>query len=245
MFNLEGKCALITGATGGIGRAVVKTLHAQGATVVLTDRGGEEAKKIVDELGCRAFTVTGNLSQAEDIERIVKEAEDLVGKIDILVNNAGLTRDSLAVRMKEEDWDLVLNVNLKACFMLSKAILMGMMKRRYGKIVNMASVVGYTGNAGQANYSASKGGLVAMSKTMAQEVASRNITINCVAPGFIMTPMTEVLSEDQKQKLAQNIPMGKLGTPQDVANAVLFLASDESAYITGQTVHVNGGMAMF
>jgi len=244
MFQLTGKCALITGAAGGIGRAIAKAFHEQGATLALTDMNAEGLESLAKELGSRAFCIPGNLGDPAEIERIAGEAEKQMGRIDILVNNAGLTRDNLSMRMKDEEWDLVMNVNLTAAFRLSRAVMRGMMKNRYGRIIGMASVVGATGNAGQANYAASKGGLVAMSKCLAAELASRNITVNCVAPGFIATPMTDKLTDEQKAKLAERIPVGRLGSAGDVAACVSFLASGEAAYVTGQTIHVNGGMAM-
>lgn len=245
MFNLTGKTALITGASGGIGAVISRTFHAAGAKVVLADIAPAGIEALQKELGERAFTVVGNLGDTAVPAQLLKEAEEKAGApIDILVNNAGLTRDGLALRMKDEDWDLVLNVNLSAAFRLSRACLAGMMKRRAGRIINMASVVGAMGNAGQANYAASKGGLIAMSKSLAQEIASRGITVNCIAPGFIVSPMTDKLNEDQKNKMLANIPLGYLGEAKDVAAAALFLASDEARYITGQTIHVNGGMAM-
>jgi 3-oxoacyl-[acyl-carrier protein] reductase len=245
MFTLNGKNALVTGATGGLGKVIARTLKVQGARVVLADINMEPLKAFQKELGEGSFAVTGNLTDPSVPPALLKEAEEkLGGGVDILVNNAGLTRDGLAMRMKDEDWDLVLSVNLSAAFRLSRAALKGMMSRRWGRIVSIASVVGAMGNAGQANYAASKGGLVAMSKSLAQEMAPRNVTVNCVAPGFIVTPMTDKLTEDQKQRMLANIPMGYLGEPKDVAAAVTFLATEEARYITGQTIHVNGGMAM-
>lgn len=244
MFNLNGKTALITGAAGGIGAVVARTLHACGATVALTDMTAEPLEKLAKELKERVHCFACNLSDSEAVKKMAKEAETTMGSIDILVNNAGLTRDGLFMRMKDEDWQLVLDVNLTAGFRLSRAVLRGMMKRRTGRIINIASIVGVTGNAGQANYSASKAGMIGMTKCLAAEVASRGITANCIAPGFIRTAMTDVLPEEQKRALSVNIPMGKLGTPEDVAAAITFLASNEAAYITGQTLHVNGGMAM-
>ncbi len=244
MFSLEGKTALVTGAAGGIGRAIVRTLHAQGATIAITDVKRESLEAFAAELGDRVFVYEANLTDAESVKTLVKSAEKDMGKIDILVNNAGITKDGLSMRMTDEQFNAVLNINLVAPFMLMRAAMMGMMKRRYGRIINMASIVGVMGNAGQANYSASKGGLIAMTKTVAQELASRGVTANCIAPGFVKTPMTDVLSDDAKDKLLKAIPMARLGEPQDIANAVAFLASDEASYITGQTVHVNGGMAM-
>ncbi|MCK5297074.1 MAG: beta-ketoacyl-ACP reductase, partial [Alphaproteobacteria bacterium] len=226
MFNLNGKTALITGAAGGIGAVVARTLHACGATVALTDMTAEPLKKLATELKERVHYFECNLSDGEAVKKMAKEAETTMGSIDILVNNAGLTRDGLFMRMKDEDWQLVLDVNLTAGFRLSKAVLRGMMKRRTGRIINIASIVGVTGNAGQANYSASKAGMIGMTKCLAAEVASRGITANCVAPGFIRTAMTDILPEEQKRALSVNIPMGKLGTPEDIAAAITFLASD-------------------
>ncbi len=244
MFRLDGKVALITGAAGGLGDKIARTLHAQGATLALTDMRSEPMEKLKAELGDRVEWFVANLSKTEEIANLVKEVEAKFGQIDILVNNAGLTRDNLFMRMSDEDWQLVLDVNLSAGFKLAKAIVRGMMKRRFGRIIGIASVVGVMGNAGQANYSASKAGMIAMNKCLAQEVGSRGITVNSVAPGFIRTPMTDVLPDDVKAALLAKIPEGKLGEAQDIANAVAFLASDEAQYITGQTIHVNGGMAM-
>ncbi len=244
MFRLDGKVALITGAAGGLGDKIARTLHAQGAILALTDRRSEPMEKLKAELGDRVEWFVANLSQTDEITNLVKEVEAKFGQIDILVNNAGLTRDNLFMRMSDEDWQLVLDVNLSAGFKLAKAIVRGMMKRRYGRIIGIASVVGVMGNAGQANYSASKAGMIAMNKCLAQEVGSRGITVNSVAPGFIRTPMTDVLPDDVKAALLAKIPEGKLGEAQDIANAVAFLASDEAQYITGQTLHINGGMAM-
>ncbi len=243
-MDFTGKCALVTGATGGIGRVIVKKLHDAGATVILTDMRQEALDEFAAELKERVFAFACNLGDPADIDALVSKAEKAAGAIDILVNNAGLTKDNLFMRMKDEDWNLVLNVNLTAGFRLARAAIRGMMKRRYGRIISMASVVGVTGNPGQANYSASKAGMIGMTKCLAAEVASRGITANCVAPGFIKTAMTDALPEEAKEKLARSIPMARLGLPEDVANAVVFLASDEASYITGQTIHVNGGMAM-
>ncbi|MBR1945872.1 MAG: 3-oxoacyl-[Alphaproteobacteria bacterium] len=243
-MDFTGKCALVTGATGGIGRVIVKKLHEAGATVILTDMRQETLDEFAAELKERVFAFACNLGDPADIDALVAKAEKAAGAIDILVNNAGLTKDNLFMRMKDEDWNLVLNVNLTAGFRLARAAIRGMMKRRYGRIVSMASIVGVTGNPGQANYSASKAGMIAMTKCLAAEVASRGITANCVAPGFIKTAMTDALPEEAKEKLARNIPMARLGLPEDVANAVVFLASDEASYMTGQTINVNGGMAM-
>ncbi len=243
-MDFTGKCALVTGATGGIGRVIVKKLHDAGATVIITDMRQETLDEFAAELKERVFAFACNLGDPADIDALVAKAEKAAGAIDILVNNAGLTKDNLFMRMKDEDWNLVLNVNLTAGFRLARAAVRGMMKRRYGRIISMASVVGVTGNPGQANYSASKAGMIGMTKCLAAEVASRGITANCVAPGFIKTAMTDALPEEAKEKLARGIPMARLGLPEDVANAVVFLASDEASYITGQTIHVNGGMAM-
>lgn len=244
MFNLDGKIALITGAAGGLGDKIARTLHAQGATLALTDMRAEPMEKLKAELGDRVEFFVANLTNSEDVNNLVKNVEEKMGRIDILVNNAGLTRDSLFMRMSDEDWQLVLDVNLSAGFKLAKAAIRGMMKRRYGRIIGIASVVGVMGNPGQANYSASKAGMIAMNKCLAQEVGSRGVTVNSIAPGFIRTPMTDVLPDDVKAQLLSKIPEGKLGEAQDIANAVAFLASDEAQYITGQTLHVNGGMAM-
>lgn len=245
MFTLNGKNALVTGASGGLGSVTARTLIAQGARVVLSDIRPEGIEDLQKELGPNSLCVVGNLTDPAVPPALLKEAEEkLGGGIDILVNNAGLTRDGLAMRMKDEDWDLVLNVNLSAAFRLSRAALKGMMGRRWGRIINIASVVGYMGNAGQANYAASKGGLVAMSKSLAQEMAPRHVTVNCIAPGFIVSPMTDKLNEEQKNAMLSRIPLGYLGEAQDVAASVAFLASEEARYVTGQTIHVNGGMIM-
>ena len=244
MFNLSGKTALVTGATGGIGGSIARALHAQGATVALSGTRKEVLDQLAAELGGRAFVVPADLSSAESVEALVPAAEAAMGGLDILVNNAGLTRDGLFMRMKDEDWDLVLRVNLDAAFRLARAAIRGMMKKRWGRIVTITSVVGTTGNAGQANYAASKAALVGMSKALAAEVASRNLTVNCVAPGFIATPMTDVLNEKQREAILGTIPAGRLGVPEDIGAAVVYLASQEAGYMTGQTLHVNGGMAM-
>ena len=245
MFTLSGKSALVTGASGGLGNAIAKALHAQGAKVVLSGTKEEALCKLQQELGERSFVATANLSDPAAPATLLKAAEEqLGGGLDILINNAGLTRDGLALRMKDEDWDTVLNVNLSAAFRLTRACLKGMMSRRWGRIINITSIVGVTGNGGQANYAASKAGLIGMSKSLAQEMAPRHVTVNCVAPGFIVTAMTDALTDDQKQKMLANIPVGYLGEPKDIAAAVTFLASDEARYVTGQTLHVNGGMAM-
>lgn len=244
MFDLTGKTALVTGATGGIGGAIAKALHAQGAVVGLSGRNEEKLKALASELGDRVHVFAADLSNSEAIDALVKSADEAMGQIDILVNNAGLTRDNLSMRMKDEEWQEVLDVNLTAPFKLAKAVQRGMMKRRNGRIVNISSVVGTTGNPGQCNYVASKAGMVGWTKAMAAEVASRGITINCVAPGFIATAMTEALTDDQKEKINTTIPMGRMGSDGDIAAAVTYLASDEAAYVTGATIHVNGGMAM-
>jgi len=244
MFDLADKNALVTGASGGIGGAIARALHAAGARVGLSGTRAGALDALAGELGDGAFAVPADLSSANGAKTLVKDAEAALGGIDILVNNAGLTRDQLAVRISDEDWQTVLDVNLTAAFQLSRGCLRGMMKKRWGRIVSVTSIVGVTGNPGQANYAASKAALIGMSKSLAQEVASRNITVNCVAPGFIDTPMTEGLSDEQKQDLTARIPAGRLGEPADVAGACVFLASDEASYVTGQTLHVNGGMAM-
>lgn len=245
MFSLSGKNALVTGASGGLGKAIAQALHAQGARIVLSGTKIDALDALKSELGERAFVASGNLSDPSVPATLLREAETrLGGGVDILVNNAGLTRDGLALRMKDEDWDTVINVNLSAAFRLSRAALKGMMSRRWGRIVSITSVVGVTGNGGQANYAASKAGLIGMSKSLAQEIASRNVTVNCVAPGFIASAMTDVLTDDQKAKILANIPAGAMGAPADIGAGVAFLASEEARYITGQTLHINGGMAM-
>lgn len=244
MFDLTGKAALVTGASGGIGRAIAVVLHKAGAKVALSGTRVEPLETLAAELGDGAFALPCNLGDAGDLASLPAKAEEAMGQVDILVNNAGITRDNLALRMKDEDWDQVMNVNLKAAFKLSQAVMRGMMKRRFGRIINITSIVGVTGNPGQANYAAAKAGIIGLSKSLAQELASRGITVNCVAPGFIATPMTDVLSDEQKAKLLSNIPLERLGTPEDIAAGVLYLASQEAGYVTGQTLHINGGMAM-
>jgi 3-oxoacyl-[acyl-carrier protein] reductase len=244
MFDLSGKAALVTGASGGIGGAIARALHAQGAGVALSGTRQAALESLAGELGDRAHVVPCDLSDPEQTATLVARAESALGQVDILVNNAGLTRDNLALRMKDEDWDRVLAVNLTAGFRLARGALRGMMKRRWGRIVSITSVVGTTGNPGQANYAASKAGLAGMTKALAREVATRGITANCVAPGFIETPMTEALAAPQREQLQASIPAGRLGVAADVAGAVVFLASDEASYVTGQTLHVNGGMTM-
>jgi 3-oxoacyl-[acyl-carrier protein] reductase len=244
MFRLDGKAALVTGASGGIGGAIARTLHAQGARVGLSGTRAEALAALAAELGERAHVLPANLADPAAPDALVAAAEAAMGKLDILVNNAGFTRDGLALRMKDEDWQAVLDVDLTAAFRLSRAALKGMLRRRAGRIVSIASIVGVTGNPGQANYAAAKAGLIGMSKALAAEVAARGVTVNCIAPGFIATPMTEALTEEQKAALAGRIPLGRLGGPADVAAACLYLASDEAAWVTGTTLHVNGGMAM-
>lgn len=244
MFDLGGKAALVTGASGGIGAAIARALHRAGAKVVLSGTRQAALEALAGELGERAFVALGDLADPGTGDALVKAAEAAAGQLDILVNNAGLTRDQLALRMKDEDWQKVIDVDLTAGFRLARAALRGMMKRRWGRIVGITSVVGVTGNPGQANYAAAKAGMIGLSKALAAEVATRGITVNCVAPGFIATAMTDSLSEDQRQRLATSIPMGRVGTPDEVAACVLFLASDEARYVTGHTLHVNGGMAM-
>jgi 3-oxoacyl-[acyl-carrier protein] reductase len=245
MFDLTDKTALVTGASGGIGGAIAKALHSQGARVVLSGTRAEALDALKTNLGERAFTAPCNLSIAAEVDELVKKAEAVAGApIDILINNAGITRDNLFMRMKDEEWDQVIAVNLTAAFKLSRAVLRGMMKKRWGRIVTITSVVGVTGNPGQGNYAAAKAGLIGMSKSLAAEVASRNITVNCVAPGFIATAMTDALTAEQKAVILTRVPAGKLGESEDVAAAVAYLASEEARYVTGQTLHVNGGMAM-
>jgi 3-oxoacyl-[acyl-carrier protein] reductase len=244
MFDLSGKTALVTGATGGIGGAIARALHARGATVALSGTRKEVLETLAHELGERAVVQVANLADRASVDALVPAVETSLGKLDILVNNAGITRDNLFMRMKDEEWDTVLEVNLTSGFRLARAALRGMMKRRHGRIVGITSVVGITGNAGQGNYAAAKAGMVGMSKSLAQEVASRNITVNCIAPGFIETPMTDALNEKQKESILGAVPAGRLGNADEIAAAVVYLASDEAAYVTGQTLHVNGGMAM-
>ncbi|WP_458093868.1 3-oxoacyl-[acyl-carrier-protein] reductase [Roseomonas sp. WA12] len=244
MFDLTGKSALVTGATGGIGAAIARALHAQGARVALTGRREAELASLAEELGERAFVAPADLSDPVAPAALVEKVEAEFGALDILVNNAGLTRDGLALRMGDKDWSDVIEVDLTAPFRLARACLRGMMKRRAGRIVSIASIVGVTGNPGQANYAAAKAGLIGMSKALAQEVAPRGVTVNVVAPGFIKTAMTDALNDTQKAALMGRIPMGKMGASEDIAAAVTYLASDEAAWVTGVTLHVNGGMAM-
>jgi 3-oxoacyl-[acyl-carrier protein] reductase len=244
MFDLTGLNALVTGATGGLGGAMARALHKQGATVAISGTRKEALEALAGELGTRVHVLPCNLSDKDEVEALVPAAETALGQLDILVNNAGITRDGLFMRMKDEDWDQVLAVNLTSAFRLSRAALKGMMKRRFGRIIGITSVVGVTGNPGQGNYAASKAGMIGMSKSLAAEVATRNITVNCIAPGFIESPMTDVLNEKQKEAILSTIPAARLGSGDDIAAALVYLASREAGYITGQTLHVNGGMAM-
>ncbi|BCW89661.1 3-oxoacyl-[acyl-carrier-protein] reductase FabG [Alphaproteobacteria bacterium SO-S41] len=244
MFNLTGKTALVTGATGGIGLSIAKALHAQGATVALSGRRVEQLEALKAELGERAEIFPADLADTASVDALIPTVDKALGGVDILVNNAGITRDNLFMRMKDAEWDDIIRVNLTGAFRLARASLRGMMKKRWGRIVSITSVVGVTGNPGQGNYAAAKAGLIGMSKSLAAEVASRNITVNCVAPGFIATAMTEALTDDQKKAVFDKIPAGRMGSPEEIAAAVVYLASEEAAYVTGATLHVNGGMAM-
>jgi len=244
MFDLTGRKALVTGATGGLGEAIARALHAQGAIVGLHGTREEKLKELAGELGDRTFIFPANLSDREAVKALGQKAEEEMGGIDILVNNAGITRDGLFVRMSDEDWDAVLNVNLTSVFNLTRELTHPMMRRRKGRIINITSIVGVTGNPGQANYCASKAGLIGFSKSLAQEIASRNVTVNCIAPGFIESAMTDKLNEKQKDAIMGSIPMKRMGVGSEIAAAVVYLASDEAAYVTGQTLHINGGMAM-
>jgi 3-oxoacyl-[acyl-carrier protein] reductase len=244
MFDLTGMTALVTGASGGIGSAVAKALASHGARIALSGTREEALKAVAADIGGDSVILPCNLSDAAAVDALVPSAVAALGQIDILVNNAGVTRDNLVMRMKDEEWDDVIRINLEAAFRLIRAASKPMMKARFGRIITITSVVGTTGNPGQANYAASKGGLTAMSKALAQELASRNITVNCVAPGFIASPMTDALREEQKEALTLRIPAGRLGDGADIGAAVTYLASREAAYVTGQTIHVNGGMAM-
>ncbi len=244
MFDLNGKAALVTGASGGIGGAIARALHARKATVALSGTRTAALQALADDLQERVHVIPCDLAEPEGAGTLLRDAAAAMDGVDILINNAGMTRDSLAMRMPDEDWRRVLDVNLTAAFRLSRAALKGMIKKRWGRIVAITSIVGVTGNPGQANYAASKAGLIGMIKSVAREVATRGITANCVAPGFIATPMTESLTDDQKENLLKMIPGGRFGTAAEVAAAVVYLTSDEAAYVTGQTIHVNGGMAM-
>ena len=244
MFDLTGKTALVTGASGGIGAEIARALHAQGAMVALSGTRREALDALAADLGERVHVLPADLSQAEAASELIAAAEAAMGSVSILVNNAGLTKDGLALRMSDADWEKVLDVDLAAPFRLSRAALKFMLRRRAGRIINIGSVVGSTGNAGQANYAAAKAGLIGLTKALAQEVASRGITVNLIAPGFIATAMTDVLSDAHKSDLATKIPLGRLGTPADIAAAVVYLAAEESGWVTGATLHINGGMAM-
>ncbi len=244
MFDLTGKCALVTGATGGIGGAVAKAFHAQGASVALSGTKVEKLEALKAELGERAFVAPCNLSDLEAVDALPKQAETAMGGLHIIVSNAGVTRDMLMMMLKPDAWDDVIKVNLTAYFRLAKASLRSLTKQRYGRIIGVTSIVGVTGNPGQANYAASKAGMIGMTKSLAAEIASRNVTVNCIAPGFIATPMTDALNDQQKEAIQSKIPAGAMGTPEDIAAAAVYLASEEAGYVTGQTLHVNGGMAM-
>jgi 3-oxoacyl-[acyl-carrier protein] reductase len=244
MFDLTGRTALVTGATGGIGGAIARALHAQGASVALSGTKSDRLDALAGELGERAHAVRCDLADRAQVEALVPQAEAALGQVDILVNNAGLTRDNLFMRLKDEEWDDVIAVDLTAAFRLARAAVRGMMRRRFGRIIGIASIVGVTGNAGQGNYAAAKAGMIGMSKALALEVASRGITVNCVAPGFVTTAMTDALTEKQREAALARVPAGRLGVAADIAAAVVYLASAEAAYMTGQTLHVNGGLAM-
>jgi len=244
MFSFRGKKALITGATGGIGAEIARTLHHQGASVVISGTKREKLEALAHELGDRVSAIVCDLSNVESIQRLIPEAESVLGGLDILVNNAGLTQDGLLLRMSDDQWSRVLEVNLTSVFRLSREAIKGMMKQRKGRIINITSIVGVTGNPGQANYAASKAGIIGFSKSLAAEVATRGITVNCIAPGFIESPMTMVLNDKQREKILSGIPQGVIGLPKDIAAGVAFLASDEASYVTGQTLHINGGMTM-
>ncbi len=244
MFDLSGQTALVTGASGGIGGAIARALHRQGAVVMLSGTRAAALQALAEELGENTHVAPADLSDPAVPERLVKEAEAAMGRVDILVNNAGLTRDALSLRMREEEWQEVIEVNLNAVFRLTRAALRGMVRRRHGRVIAVASIVAVTGNPGQANYAAAKAAMIGMAKSIAAEVAGRGVTVNCVAPGFILTPMTAKLPEERQTRLATAIPAGRFGKPEDVAAAIVYLASAEAAYVTGQTLHVNGGMAM-
>jgi len=244
MFDLTGRTALVTGATGGIGAAIAREMHAKGAVVAISGRRGDMLDALAGQLSGRVHVFSCDIASKEEVEALVPAAEQAMGHVDILVNNAGVTRDQLFMRMKDEDWDDVLAIDLTAAFRLARAAVRGMMRRRFGRIIGIASVVGVTGNAGQANYAAAKAGMIAMTKSLAQEVASRGVIVNAIAPGFIETAMTDALTDKQKELILARVPAGRLGAPEDVAAGALYLASNEAAYVTGQTLHINGGMAM-
>jgi len=244
MFDLTGKTALVTGATGGLGAEIARALHGQGATVALSGTRENVLNDLKDQLGERAHVVPANLSDPQAVEKLIPAAIEAMGGVDILINNAGITRDNISMRMKDEEWASVIDVNLTAAFRLARACMRSMMKKRHGRIIGITSIVGVTGNAGQANYAAAKAGMIGMTKSLAQELASRGITANCIAPGFIESPMTDALNDKQKDSILANVPAGKLGTGADIAAAAVYLASDEASYVTGQTLHINGGMAM-
>ena len=244
MFDLKGKKALITGASGGIGKEIARTLDSFGAEICISGRNSEELNSLNNTVNQECKIITCDLTKDNDITNLVKEAEEGLGQIDILVNNAGITKDNIFLRMSDEEWDQVLKVNLYSTFKILKLATKGMVKRKYGRIINITSVVGVTGGAGQVNYSSSKAGLIGMTKSLSQELASRNITVNCIAPGFIDTPMTSDLDENRKAKVLSSIPANRFGSPEDLSTAILFLASEESSYITGQTIHINGGLYM-
>ena len=244
MFDLTGNTALVTGASGGLGGAIARALHGQGATVALSGTRREALEALAGELGARVHVTPCDLSDQDAVEALVPAAEAAMGSLDILVNNAGVTRDNLLIRMKDAEWDAVMAVDLAAAFRLARASLRGMLRRRYGRIIAITSIVGVTGNPGQSNYAAAKAGLIGMSKALAAEVASRGVTVNCIAPGFIASPMTDALNDKQREAILASVPMGRLGAGADIGAAAVYLASDEAAYVTGQTLHINGGMAM-
>ena len=244
MFNLEGKKALITGASGGIGKEIAKVLIEHNAEICVSGRNLEELNALKKSLGEKCHIVTCDLSKKDEISKLITKTDEFLGHIDILINNAGITKDNIFLRMSENEWEDVLNVNLNSTFSILKLITKGMVKRKYGRIINISSVVGVTGGAGQVNYSASKAGLIGLTKSLSQEIATRNITVNCIAPGFIETPMTEKLDDKRKDAILNSIPMNRIGTPKDLSSAIIFLASQESSYITGQTLHINGGLYM-
>jgi 3-oxoacyl-[acyl-carrier protein] reductase len=245
MFDLSNKTALVTGASGGIGGAIARALHARGATVAISGSRRHALDLLASELGTRTHVLDCNLIDRDDTEELVPRAESAMGQVDILVNNAGITRDNIFVRLKDEDWEQVIAVDLTAAFRLARAAVRGMIRRRYGRIIGITSVVGVTGSAGQGNYAAAKAGIIGMSKALAQEVASRNITVNCVAPGIIATAMTAALNDKQRNAILATVPAGRLGLANEIGAAVVYLASEEAAYVTGHTLHINGGMAMF